>query len=178
MKDAPTLLRTETIYRGRKLTLEREELRQPSGTGTIFEVVRHPGAVVILPLHADGSLVAIRQYRRAVGREILEFPAGTLEPGEDPAACAARELVEEIGFAAGVWTPLGELFPAPGFCDERQHLFLARDLTPARAEADDDEIIEPVTFSPAEVEKLIATGGMVDAKSIAIFCRARLLKLL
>jgi len=178
VKGAPQLLGTETIYRGRKLTLEREELRQESGKVTQFEVVRHPGAVVILPVRGDGALMAIRQHRQAVGREILEFPAGTLEPGEDPAACAARELVEEIGHAATSWQPLGELLPAPGFCDERQHLFLARDLTPARADADDDEIIEPIVLTPAELEKLIATGAMVDAKSIAIFCRARLLKLL
>ena len=105
---------------------------------------------------------------------MYEFPAGTLEVNEDPQACAHRELAEEAGVAATHWISLGELFPAPGFCTEKQHLYFASGLSPHRLQGDEDEIIEPLEFSVREVEELIASGNMRDGKSIAAFAIAKL----
>ena len=134
----------------------------------------HPGAAVIVPQLPDGRLLLIRQYRFAVQREILEFPAGTLDPGEDPAGCARREIAEETGYAADLWKPLGPLLPAPGFADEIQHGFFASGLQPAERNLDEDECIEVVPHSVPDVERLITTGELLDAKSICFFYRARL----
>ena len=107
-----------------------QTLRLPSGRTVVRQVVKHPGAVVILPQLADGRLLPIAQYRCAVGETVLEFPAGTLEPGEAPLACARRELIEETGYRADHWHALGTIYSSPGFCDERLHLFLASGLVP------------------------------------------------
>lgn len=166
------------VYAGRKFSVERSVLEHPNGRSSVFEVVRHPGAVVVLPLTAQGEIVAIRQYRHALSTSILELPAGTLEPGESPHACASREIVEEVGYRAGTMLDLGVLFPAPGFCDEKQYLFLATELSPASAPADDDELIEVVPLSVAAVREAIKSGELNDAKSIAAFYRADLRGLL
>lgn len=156
------------VYRGRRIALTVEQYER---RGTVHEaaVVRHPGAVVLLPVTEDGRVLLIRQYRYSIDRTILELPAGTLEPGEAPAECAARELIEETGFTARTWQFMGELVPAPGFCDELQYLYLARDLSPASAAADEDEEIEVVAMTCAEVEEAIRAGKLWDAKSIACF---------
>ena len=168
----PQVRERQTVFRGKKFSVERATLTYQSGHTTTAEVVRHPGAVVIVPCLPSGELGVIRQYRHALGMSILEFPAGTLEPGEAPAACAARELVEEIGFRAATLVDLGILYPAPGFCDEKQFLFFAVGLVPASAPGDDDEIIECVPLSVGAVREAVASGEFVDAKSIAAFYRA------
>lgn len=172
MKRLPSERARETVYRGKKFSVERMELAYEGAQTTTFEVVRHPGAVVIVPLLPSGELGVIRQYRHALGTSILEFPAGTLEPGEAPLACALREIVEEIGYAAATMVDLGILYPAPGFCDERQYLFLARDLTPAVAQGDADEIIDLVPLTAVAVRDAVAAGEFADAKSVAAFYRA------
>ena len=141
-------------------------------------VIRHPGAVVFIPQEKDGTLLLVRQTRHAIGGQLLEFPAGTLEPEEAPLLCAQRELAEEVGRKAQEWIALGDLYPAPGFCSEKQHLYLARDLTAAQAPLDEDEDIEVVPMSVAEVEQGITQGLLKDAKSLAVFLRARLAGLL
>lgn len=166
-----------TIHAGKKITLSLDTYERDGATRTT-EVVRHPGAVVLLPVAEDGSLILIEQYRYAIDRTILELPAGTLEKDEAPATCAAREIIEETGFSASAWVSLGELVPAPGFCDELQYLFLARGLTSAVADADEDEEIETVRLSVEQVEEAIRSGRLSDAKSIATFSRARLLGLI
>ncbi len=134
--------------------------------------VLHPGAAVFLPLDEDNNLLLVRQYRHPIGQMLLEAPAGTLEPNEEPLTCAKREIQEEVGMSAATWTPLGTLYPAPGFCSELQHLFLARDLTPAPdAEQDEDEFIEVVPLSIGEVEEKIHSGEICDAKTIALYYR-------
>ena len=170
----PTVKDTRAVYLGRKLKVIEEDLSFASGHRSVHVTVRHPGAVVILPCSNDGRFFMIRQYRHSVGRELLEFPAGTLELGEEPLACSQREIVEEVGQRALQWHALGTLLPAPGFCDEVQHLFLARELSPASAPADADELIEPVQLSALEIEEHMRTGQILDAKSIAIYFRARL----
>jgi ADP-ribose pyrophosphatase len=119
-------------------------------------------------------LLVIRQYRYSLRQTLLEFPAGTIEPGEPPLICAQRELAEEVGQVARRWEYLGELHPAPGFCNEIQYCFFATDLTPCAARPDDDEIIEVVPMRRPQVEQAIRDGHMTDGKSIALYTRAML----
>ncbi len=150
----------------------------PDGSSATLSVVKHPGAVVILPRDSNGDLLLIRQYRHALGGELLEFPAGTLEPGEAPLTCAQREIAEETGFRAEQWEELGELFPAPGICDERQHLYFASSLVHDPLPADADEVISLERYTAEQVESFIVSGALNDAKSISIFLRAKLRGLL
>jgi ADP-ribose pyrophosphatase len=109
-----------------------------------------------------------------VGATLLEFPASTLEPGEEPLQCARRELLEETGYRADYWRALGSLYPSPGYCDEQQHLFMATGLVPDHAAAHDDEVIEVKPLTVREVEQAITDGALVDTKSIAACARATL----
>jgi ADP-ribose pyrophosphatase len=170
----PELLSTNVLHRFRIFSIVEQALRLPSGRTVVRQMVQHPGAVVIMPQLADGRLVLIAQYRFAVGETLLEFPAGTLEPGEAPLACARRELIEETGYRAEHWHPLGEIYSSPGFCDERLHLFLASGLVSEHAAADEDEILEVKQLTVQEVEQAIVDGALVDAKSIAAYARATL----
>jgi ADP-ribose pyrophosphatase len=130
-------------------------------------VVRHPGAVIVLPLTAHGEIVFVRQFRWSVQTVLLELPAGTCEIGEEPLVTAQREIQEEIGFAASKWESLGTLFPAPGFCDEKQFVYLAQDLSHSKYEGDEDEEIEVVTLSMSEIRGLIKAGDIKDGKTLA-----------
>ena len=153
------------IHSGRILDLVREEQRLPNGRVAWFEIVRHPGGAAVLPILADGRVVLIRQFRPAIGRSILEVPAGRLEPGEDPATCARRELQEETGHQAGRLVPLGSTLASAGFCDERIHLFAAFDLTETASSPEPDECIEVVTFPLDEALAMVAVGRIDDAKT-------------
>lgn len=141
----------------------------PNGRIVKRTMVAHPGAVVIVPQTARGTYLLTKQYRAALDRVILEFPAGTLERGEQPLACAKRELVEEVGHSAAEWLELGQLFPAPGFCSETQWCYLARDLSAADQDLDEDEILEVVELSLSKIEDEIRGGGIMDAKTIALY---------
>jgi ADP-ribose pyrophosphatase len=165
------------IYQGKTLSLVAESVLLPSGVEHTHLTVTHPGAVVILPVTSDGEILLLRQYRHSLKRWILEFPAGTLNAGEEPLACAKRELPEETGFAAAHWRDLGLLYPAPGFCEEVQHLYFASELSPESAQKDEDELIELQTHSVDAVEALISSGEISDGKSLAAFLRARLIGL-
>lgn len=171
------IVNSEVLYQGR-LRAVRDTLELPNGHRHQHETIEHPGAVVILPVTASGTVVFVRQYRHSLRQTILELPAGTLERGEAPAVCAARELAEEIGMAPGELIPLGTLYPAPGFCTEVQHLFFARDLRPEKATPDEDEVITTVELSPSEIDSQIVSGMLNDAKSLALVLRARLENLL
>ncbi|MFO7245266.1 MAG: NUDIX hydrolase [Thermaerobacter sp.] len=156
------------VMRGRVFSVRRDVVRLPDGRHVRREVVEHPGAVVVAPLLDDGRILFVRQYRYAAGRHLVELPAGTLEPGEDPAATAARELQEECGCRAGRLEPLGTFYSAPGFCTELLHAYAALDLVPAAAEPDPDEDIEVVVMSLQEALQQAAGGGLQDAKSLAV----------
>jgi ADP-ribose pyrophosphatase len=171
-------IKSSNIYTGKAFYVSQEEVELPSGSVVKRDIVRHPGAVVILPITSDGKLILVRQYRHAIGKTILEFPAGTLDPKELPLDCAKRELAEEVGQQAEEWQSLGTLYPAPGFCDEKQHLYLASKLSPFRLPGDEDEIIEVQSLSIDQVESAIVSGEIEDGKSISIFTRAKLQKLL
>ncbi len=158
-------IRQEEVYRGRVITVRRDTV-QLDGRERAWDVVAHPGAVVVLAVDGD-ELLFVRQYRYAAGEELLELVAGTCEPGEDPAATAERELQEEAGFRAERLTKLGEFYSAPGFCTEKLHLYVAEDLTPSRLPMDDDEQITLVRLSLDEALRMAVAGELRDAKTLA-----------
>ena len=174
MKIEEQRIDTKVVFQGRSFFVAADTVRLASGKEIVRGVVRHRGAVVILPIQQNGSILAIRQYRHALGRIIIELPAGTLEAGEEPLICAKREIIEEAGFEAADWIPLGVQYPTPGFCDELQHCYLARNLTPAFREKDEDELIEVVEMTIPQFEDNIRSGEIVDAKSISTLMKARL----
>ena len=177
-EDRPiTLQKKRVVHQGEVLTFTRETLAV--GNSQIEkDLVYHPGAVVILPVTAKGEVLLVRQYRYVCGRYLLELPAGTLEPGEDPRSCAERELAEEVSYAASEWHGLGTLVPAPGFCNELLHCFLARELRPSSASLDIDEVLSVVAMTQPELDQAICSGELCDAKTIALLQRARLMGLL
>lgn len=178
MSENIRILSSRTMFTGRVFEVVQEEVLLSNGNTSLHATVKHNGAVVILPKLNDGRFVMIRQYRHSVGKAMLEFPAGSLEVGEVPEECAAREISEETGYGAKTWKPLGTLYPAPGFCNEIQHCFYATDLFEKKLQADDDEILEVEYMTQAGFEAAILSGEISDNKSIAIFTRARLAGLL
>ncbi len=157
---------SQSIFRGRILTLRVDEVVLPSGRRTTREIVEHPGAVVIIAPDNNGRVAMVRQYRSAVGQMLVELPAGTREPNEDAEACARRELAEEMGLSAATWRALGGFYSAPGFCTEYLSLFLATGLTPTPGQPEEDESIQREWIDLRDVPEMIATGKIRDAKSI------------
>lgn len=155
------------IFEGRVVNLRVDRVRLPDGRETEREVVEHRGAAVIVPLTDHDEVLMVRQFRYAVGEGLLEIPAGTLEPGEAPLACAVRELAEEVGAQAARWEPLAAFYPAPGVMTEVMHLFLATGLTegPADSTPDEDLIVERVPLGQAV--DMVRRGEIRDAKSLA-----------
>ncbi|HSB70000.1 MAG TPA: NUDIX hydrolase [Candidatus Methylomirabilis sp.] len=154
------------IYKGRVVDLNVETVTLPNGATVELEIIHHPGAVAIVPMTPTGSVLLIRQYRHAAGGYIYEIPAGKLDPGEAPQACAARELEEEIGRRASSITHLLSFFTTPGFTDEVIHLFLATGLAPGTQRLDQDEVLEIAEMPLAEAMDLIQDGTIRDAKTI------------
>lgn len=165
------LVSRNIIYTGRILRLELDRVKLPSGHNVDMEIVRHPGSVVLLPIPEPGRIILIRQFRYAIDRWIWELPAGGLEPGEDPAEGAARECEEELGLAPGRVTRLRGYYPTPGFCDEEMIYFRCEDLQTPPADSmvkqDDDENLEPRTFALDDARALVASGEIVDLKTLA-----------
>jgi len=163
------------IYRGRVVHLTAEDVELPNGHRVELEIVRHPGAAAIVALDATGAVTLLRQYRHAVGGHLWEVPAGKLDPGEAPAACAARELREEAGLEAGRLEAVGAIVTCPGFCDEVIHLFVATDLRPAAQALGADEVIDDVRAVPLrEAMAMIRSGAIRDGKTIAALVQADL----
>jgi ADP-ribose pyrophosphatase len=173
--EPPQLLKQKLFYRGRKFNFEVNRLRLPNRAEGDWECVRHPGGALAVPVTPEGKLVLVRQYRFAAQGRLLEFPAGTVEPNEDPAETIRREIEEETGYRAHRWQTLGKFFLAPGYSDEIIYAFLAQDLeklaTPPQQ--DEDEDMETVLFAPEELEAAILRGDPIDAKSICSFFLAR-----
>jgi ADP-ribose pyrophosphatase len=161
------------IFRGRRLWIEKKVIPMQNGIGK-EKVIIHPGnAVAILPIDGDRCKL-LRQYRYAIGQHIYEAPAGTMEPGEDPAATAHRELIEETGFEAGSMMPKGFIYTTPGFTDEKIFLFEARDLSPSQEfRKDEDEVIEVMDVAVCELDSMIRDGTICDAKTICLIHRCR-----
>ena len=170
------LLETLECMDVRKIRFERNRLKPPMGVEGTFGIIRHPGASLAVPITDDGQVVLLRQYRFAVQARLLEFPAGTLEEGEDPLESMQRELGEEAGYSAARWDGLGPMLPCPGYSDEVIHCFLARELTPLEnpPAGDEDEDLEVVQMSPADLDARLASGDeWLDGKSVTAWFRAK-----
>ena len=159
------VVKRTTIYRGRVIRLIREVL-DAGGRQMVRETVLHPGAVVIVPFVDRSHIVFVRQYRRAIGRELLELPAGTLGAGERRERCARRELEEETGWRARRMRRIGQFYAAPGFISEQLTVFLATGLTQMGARPEPDEVVTPVVLSLQRALAKIRSGAICDAKSI------------
>ena len=156
----------ETVFEGRRIRVLRRRFELNGCTHT-HEVVVHPGVAVILPVLDDGRIVLIHNQRFAIGQELIELPAGTLEQGEEPAACAARELAEETGYRASHVTPLMTLYSSPGITTEHTHAFLATGLVPGPMAHDSGEQIRVLPMTLAAALDGIRTGRITDGKTIA-----------
>lgn len=162
------------IFDGKVIKVYRDTVELPNGKTAFREVARHPGGVIILPIDDEGNVHMVRQFRYPYGRAILEIPAGKLEYGEEPFAAARRELEEETGAAAESWVELGKLYPTPGFCDEVQHLYLARGLTFGETHPDEDEFLEQVKLPFGQAYAMAADGTLRDSKTVVALLRAKL----
>lgn len=159
-------LDSREVYAGHFLRVQKDRVALPDGTTASREFIRHPGAVMVVPLLDDDRLLMERQYRYPMGRVMLEFPAGKLDAGEDPLACGQRELTEETGYTAAEWAYAGVLHNAIAYSDEGIHIFFARGLTQGAQQLDAGEFLELVTHTPAELDQLAARGELTDAKSL------------
>jgi ADP-ribose pyrophosphatase len=161
-----TLVHAAAAWRGRLLDVRCDKVALPDGTQATREYIVHPGAVMVVPLLADGRLVMERQYRHPVGRVMLEFPAGKIDPGEAPFTCAVRELAEETGYRAAEWARAGILHNAVGYSTEGIEIWFARGLDAGAAQLDAGEVLETVVHSASELDALAARGEVTDAKTL------------
>ncbi|WP_295893975.1 NUDIX hydrolase [uncultured Vibrio sp.] len=161
------------IHTWKQISLIEEDIRLPNGQHISHTTISHPGAAVILPINKQNEVILVNQFRPSLKKWLLELPAGTIESGEQPIECAQRELEEETGYSAEEWYPLGQVTPLAGFCDEIQHLFVAKGLNKTqRFDCDEDEIIEVVSMPIEKIQQLIANDTLTDAKTIACLSKA------
>lgn len=155
------------VYEGRAVNLRVDTVVKPDGSTTTREIVEHPDCVVVVAIDEAGRAMLVRQFREAVEHELLELPAGGIDPGEKPDDTVRRELQEEIGYLPQKIEALGGFYSSPGFCTEYLHLYLATDLKPSRLFAEDTAAIKVVPVPLADIPRLIAAGEIRDSKSIA-----------
>ena len=160
-------LASEPVFQGRMLKVFRDDVRLPDGSVGVREYVKHPGAVVVIPLCADGRLIFERQFRYPLGRAFLELPAGKIDPGEDILACARRELQEETGYVGSHWRHLGVMHPCIGYSDERIEIFFAAGLRHVGHSWDEGEFMEIVYLTLDEARAAVFDGRITDGKTIA-----------
>ncbi len=160
-------LSSRLIYEGRAVKLRVDTVRMPSGRETTREIVEHEDCVVIIAVDDKGNILLVEQFRKPVEKELLEVPAGGIDPGETPEDSVRREMREETGFLPQKVEKLGGFYSSPGFCTEYLHLYLATDLVHSPLQAEDSEGIKLVRVPLAQIPDLIASGAICDAKSIA-----------
>jgi len=161
------ILKSEIIYEGKAFGVRRDELIEPTGVRTVREVVTHPGSVVLLPVLPDGRIVMVRQYRHACRQYLWELVAGRMERGENPRKGAERELLEETGYRAKKISVFLDMFPTPGFLEERMYLLLAEGLRAGSPQPEEDEKLIVAAYNRKELEGMMLSGKLRDAKSIA-----------
>lgn len=164
----------QLIYQFKKknISLVRERLKLPNGYPVTAEIVVHPGAVVIVPILNKNQVLLLRQYRLSIKKYLYEFPAGTINPGEQPLSCAKRELREETGYGGEIFRKVGKIFPVPGYSTELIYIYRADGLQPQPMAKDPDEVIDVRTFTLSQIRDLFRKGNLVDAKTICAlaFC--------
>jgi ADP-ribose pyrophosphatase len=165
---------SERIYEGRTINLRRDTVELPDGRHAQREIVEHPGAVSIVPILEDGTVILVKQFRAPINKVTLEIPAGKLEPGETPEHCAARELAEETGYRAGRLEHKGTFYTTPGFSDEIMYLYLATDLRPVDSQPDFDEFLAGERIGLEKLLEMAEQGKIIDAKTlVGIYTAAR-----
>ncbi|MCX6066730.1 MAG: NUDIX hydrolase [Chloroflexi bacterium] len=167
------LLKSEVTYEGRAFTVRRDHLLTPSGNTVKYDIIQHIGSVILIPIDSDGQIYFVRQYRHAAELELLELPAGTLEPNEPPIEAAAREIREETGMASANLKEIGSFYLAPGYSTELMHVFMATELTHDPLDPDADEYLSVEKMPLAEALHLAESGQMQDAKSLAALLLAK-----
>ena len=167
------LTKSEPVFQGRAFKIRRDTLKTPDGNETKFDIVEHNGSVIIIPIDADDNMLFVRQYRHAAGKDLLELPAGTRDGSEAYEDCAAREIREETGMAAGRLERIGDFYLAPGYSTEFMAVFLATELHHDPLEADDDEFLQVEKISVRDAIQMAERGEMPDAKSLAALFLAR-----
>ncbi|MCM8760744.1 MAG: NUDIX hydrolase [Candidatus Omnitrophica bacterium] len=156
----------KTIFNGKLLKVYIKKQRLPHGYLATFEMVKHPGASLVVPFLDKNTVILLRQLRPVVGSYIYEFPAGTLAKKESPLSCARREIIEETGYKARKFKLLGRIYPVPGYSTEKIFIYKAEGLEPVKHVPEDDEVIEHKPFTRAQVRRLFRHGMIVDAKTI------------
>ncbi len=160
-------LSSQTIFEGRAVRLRVDDVQMPDGRQTTREVVEHPDCIAIIAVDDEDNVLLENQFRQAIGKELTEIPAGGIEPGEDPETAVRRELQEEAGYLPKKVEKLGGFYSAPGYSTEYLHLFLATNLVPSQLYAEDTESIRLTRVPISQVDNLLASGNICDAKSIA-----------
>jgi 8-oxo-dGTP pyrophosphatase MutT (NUDIX family) len=166
-KQKGKLLSSNVVFTGKVFSVRHDEVSEPGGVVAGRDIVVHPGSVVVMPVFPDGKILLIRQYRHTAQNFLWELVAGRIDQGESPVAAGHRELAEETGYTARRLKKLLEIFPSPGFVDEVMWIFAATGLTQGAARPEEDERIEARRLSLREAERMIRTGKLRDAKSIA-----------
>ena len=166
-KPIAQILNSEIVYQGPVFGVRRDQVLEPGGLRTTREVITHSGSVVVLPVLPDKKIVLIRQYRHATRQYLWELVAGRMDEGESVKEAAARELLEETGYRAKSFKVFLDVFPTPGFLEERMYILLAEGLTAGQAEPEEDEKIQVRSYSLNELKQMIHKGQLHDAKSIA-----------
>jgi ADP-ribose pyrophosphatase len=166
-KPIAKILKSAMIYEGPVFGVRRDEVIEPNGVRAIRELITHPGSVVVLPVLKDGRIVMIRQYRHATRQYLWELVAGRIDEGEAVKKAAARELHEETGYQAKRFSVFLDIFPTPGFLEERMYILLAEGLTEGKAQPEEDEEIKVRVFGVKELKQMIQRGRLRDGKSIA-----------
>jgi len=167
------LIKSEPAYQGRAFSIRKDHVKLPDGRVAKLDIVEHIGSAIIVPVDEKGQVYFVRQYRHATGMELLELPAGTLEPDEDPMVCAQREVREETGMAAGQIKEIGGFYLAPGYSTEFMRVFLATELTHNPLEADADEFLSVEVMPINEAISKAERGEFPDAKTLAALLLAR-----
>lgn len=158
-------LEEKEIYKGRIITLSVDKIELPNGKEGSRELIRHPGGVGVVALTEDNEVLLVNQYRYPYKSEIIEIPAGKLNPGEDPLECGKRELREETGITAKEFTSLGKLLPSPGYTNEIIHMYLAKELTQGELQLDDDEFINVIKIPLKKAVEMVMSGEFADSKT-------------
>jgi ADP-ribose pyrophosphatase len=159
----------KSVYNGRLFHLVTREARLPQGKKVQLEVIRHPGAALIVPFLSKNSVIILRQLRPVISKYLYELPAGTIDKGESALSCARREVIEETGYAAKKFTRLGMIYPVPGYSTEKIFIYKAEQLMKRQKDLDADEVITSMVATKSLIRRLFRTGKIIDAKTVCAF---------